>query len=40
MHFAEIKGPVMDKLRGTALLDGKEAGSVFFRVSDVAEALN
>ncbi len=40
LHFAEIKGPVMDKLRGTALLDGKEAGSVFFRVSDVAEALN
>ncbi len=40
LHFAEIKGPVMDKLRGTPLLEGEEAGSVFFRVSDAVESLS
>lgn len=40
LHFAEIKGPVMDKLRGTPLLESHESGSVFFRVSDAVDSLS
>lgn len=40
LHFAEVKGPVMDKLQQTALLDELKPGKVFFRIDDAVRTLS
>lgn len=40
LHFAEVKGPVMDKLQQTDLLDELKPGKVFFRIDDAVRELS
>ena len=40
LHLAEVKGPVLDKLRGTHLLDDLKPGQVFFQTVEAVEHLN
>lgn len=39
MHLAEVKGPVMDKLTQTELLEQLKPGKVFFRTDDAVKEL-
>jgi SulP family sulfate permease len=39
MHLAEVKGPVMDKLRDTGLLGLLQPGRVFLSTHEAVEAL-
>ena len=40
LHLAEVKGPVMDKLKQTSFLDHLSPGEVFFQTIDAVEKLN
>ena len=39
LHFAEVKGPVMDRLRHTGLIQGLAPGRVFLSAHEAVEAL-
>ncbi|MCH9697264.1 MAG: STAS domain-containing protein [Gammaproteobacteria bacterium] len=40
LHFAEVKGPVMDRLQATLLLSKLQPGQVFFTTHEAAQALS
>jgi SulP family sulfate permease len=40
LHLAEVKGPVMDKLKATDFLQHLNPGQVFFQTIDAVESLN